>query len=217
MGFCRETEGEVDIVTHIRALDTLKVAESRFAKVVKSKSVSILPGWFNQRKPDSKWKDIRLRKAMNYAINRKELWKYCAKGNAYNLGGFIPPGAYGYDPGLTLYRYDIEKARTLLKEAGLSDGFAINIIAAEAWDLEAHIIAKMLERIGIKSNVDVCSLSKLMQKYYIPRMEKSPEEQDWDIVLWHVSDWYGHTGGTFLTFGYIEESEMRWRAYDEVY
>jgi peptide/nickel transport system substrate-binding protein len=89
MRLSRETEGAVDIVTHIRPLDTLKVAESPFAKVIKSKDVTLLLGWFNQRKRDSKWGDIRLRKAVNYAVNRKELWKYGAKGNAFNLGGYI--------------------------------------------------------------------------------------------------------------------------------
>ena len=217
MRLCRENEGEVDIVSHIRALDTLKVAESPFAKVVKSKNVSILPGWFNQRKRNSKWKDIRLRKALNYAINRDELWKYCAKGNAYNLGGFIPPGAYGHDSNLGTYNYDIVKARSLLEEAGYGDGFEVKIVASEAWNMEAQIIGKMLERIGLKAKVDIYTLSELMRKCYIPLLDKPPEEQDWDIVLFHVSDWYGNTGGTFLTFGYIEESEMRWIAYDRIY
>jgi len=75
MRLCRESEGAVDIVNHIRPLDTLKVAESKFAKVVKSRDVAIFNGYLNQRKRDSKWRDIHLRKAVNYAINRKELWK----------------------------------------------------------------------------------------------------------------------------------------------
>ena len=102
MRLCRETEGSVDIVSGLRPLDTLKVAESPFAKVVKSKDITWLRGFFNLRKKDSKWRDIRLRKALNYAINRKELWKYGAKGNAYNLEGFpIPVGAYGHNAKLT--------------------------------------------------------------------------------------------------------------------
>jgi ABC-type transport system substrate-binding protein len=48
-------------------------------------------------------------------------------------------------------------------------------------------------------------------------LDKPPEEQDWDISFWNVGDWYGHTGGTHLTFGYPEESEMRWIEYDPVY
>jgi ABC-type transport system substrate-binding protein len=58
MRLCEEEEGAVDIVSHIRALDTLKVAESPFAKVVKSRDVTRLGGFINQRKRDNKWRDI---------------------------------------------------------------------------------------------------------------------------------------------------------------
>ena len=42
---CRETDGNVDIVSHIRPLETLHVAESKFAKVVKSKDVTLMMGY----------------------------------------------------------------------------------------------------------------------------------------------------------------------------
>jgi hypothetical protein len=58
MRLCMEKEGAVDIVSHIRPLDTLKVAESPFAKVVKNREAAALVGWINQRKKDSKWRDI---------------------------------------------------------------------------------------------------------------------------------------------------------------
>jgi peptide/nickel transport system substrate-binding protein len=157
MRLCRETEGNVDIVSHIRPLDTLKVAESPFAKVVKSKMVTFLGGAINQRRPDSKMRDIRVRKALNYAINREELWKYAAKGNAYNLAGFIPPGAYGHNPNLDLYTYDTEKARSLLAEAGYPNGFEVNLLTHEAWGLESQIISKMLERVGLKVHLTAVS------------------------------------------------------------
>jgi peptide/nickel transport system substrate-binding protein len=129
MRLCRETEGSVDIVSRIRPLDTLKVAMSKFAKVVKSRDVSALVGWINQRKKGSKWRDIRLRRALNYVVNRKELWKYSAKGNGYNLGGYIPSGVYGHNPDLDLYTYDTTKARALLAEAGYPNGFVVKVIA----------------------------------------------------------------------------------------
>ncbi len=218
MRLCRETEGAVDIVSHIRPLDTLKVAESPFAKVVKSKDVTFLRGIFNQRKKGSKWRDIRLRKALNYAINRKELWKYGAKGNAYNLEGFpIPTGAYGHNPNFTPYTYDTTKARSLLAQAGYPEGFEVKIITPEPWRLEAQIVSKMLERIGLKVTFDVLTWPEFMQKTYIPLLDKPPAEQDWDISFSNLGDWYGHTGGTHLTFGYLEESETRSIEYDPVY
>jgi peptide/nickel transport system substrate-binding protein len=217
MRLCKETEGSVDIVSFIRPLDTLKVAMSKFAKVVKSKDVAILWGNFNQRKRNSKWRDVRLRKAVNYGINRKELWKYGAKANAYNLGGYIPPGAYGHNPDLNLYTYDTTKARALLADAGYPDGFEVKIITQEAWKLETQIIKRMLWRIGLKVSFDVLTFPEFMQRYYIPMLEKPPEEQDWDIFIGSSHDWYGHTGASFLPFGFIEESDTRWIEYDPVY
>ena len=216
MRLCREEEGAVDIVSFIRPLDTLKVAESPFAKVVKSKDVTLLCGWFNQRKTDSKWKDIRLRKALNYAVNRKELWKYGAKGNAYNLGGYIPPGAFGHNPDLTLYTYDTTRARALLAEAGYADGFDVKIIAHEAWQLETQIMRRMLERIGLKVTFEVLTWPELLRKWYIPILDNPPEEQDWDILLYNIPEWSGHTGLSFL-FGNLRESDWNWNEYDPVY
>jgi len=141
--------------------------------------------------------------------------KFAAKGNAHNLAGFIPAGEYGHNPDLSLYTYDTAKAKSLLEEAGYAHGFELKIITSEAWRLEAQIITKMLSRIGLNVTIDVFSLSELFHKIHVARIDKPPEEQDWDLALWQVSDWYGHTGATFLTFGFLEESEMRWMDYDE--
>ena len=217
MRLCRETEGAVDIVSHIRPLDTLKVAESPFAKVVKSKDITWLRGIFNHRKRGSKWKDIRLRRALNYAVNRKELWRYAAKGNAYNLGGVIPPGAYGHNPNLTLYPYDTTKARSLLAQAGYPNGFEVKIIALEALELETQIIGRMLERIGLKVSFEILTETEFWRKVCISLLDKPPEQQDWDIHLGTVYDYFGHPGASFLPWNFIEDSDMRWIEYDPVY
>ena len=184
---------------------------------MKSKDVSILWGYLNQRKKESKWRDIKLRKAVNYGINRKELWRYAAKGNAYNLKGFlIPPGCYGHNPNLTPFTYDTTKAKALLTDAGYPEGFEVNMIAQEAWKLEAQIISKMLERIGLKVTLDVLTYPESLRKFYVPLLDKPPEEQDWDILIARTSDVYA--GGThFLTAGCIEEADFRWIQYDPVY
>ena len=217
MRLCRETEGQVDIVSHIRPLDTLKVAESTFAKVAKNKDTAILLGWFNQRMKGSKWWDIRLRKATNNAIDREELYKYAAKGNAYNLGGHIPPGAHGYNSDLNRYTYSIGKAKALIEDAGYLNGFKVKIITPEAWRLEAQIISKMLERVGLEVEFSVLTLPEFWTKIYIPQLEKPPEELDWDIMIFLVNDWYGHTGASFLGSFLLEESDFRWIDYDPIY
>jgi peptide/nickel transport system substrate-binding protein len=218
MRLCRETEGAVDLVSSIRPLDTLKVAESPFAKVVKSRDVTWLGGIFNLRKENSKWRDIRLRKALNYAINREELFKYAAKGNAFNLGGMIPEGAYGHNPNVTLFTYDTTKARSLLTEAGYPNGFEVRIIAPEAFRVETQIISRMLERIGLKPSFEILTVPELRLKTLVPLLDKPPEEQDWDCYIYATTDWVGYGGGpTFLFFGFLESSGRRWIEYDSVY
>jgi peptide/nickel transport system substrate-binding protein len=216
MRLCRETEGEVDIVSDIRPLDTLKVAESPFAKVVKSRDITWFRGIFNLRKKESKWRDIRLRKALTYSVNREELWKYAAKGNAYSLGGIIPEGAFGHNPNVKPYTYDTTRAKTLLAEAGYPDGFELKIIALERRKLETQIISKMLERVGLRVTFEILPEPQFWSKVVISVLDKPPEEQEWDIHLYNVEDASGKNV-LLLPWNFIEETGIRWIEYDPSY
>jgi len=208
-----DEEGRVDIVTFVRPLDTLKVAESRYAKVVKNKALMWFGGYFNQRKKGSKWRDLRLRQAMNYAINREELRKYAAKGNAYNLGAPLADVLPLY-PDVAPFTYDTNKAKSLLADAGYPDGFEVYIITHEAWKLEAQIIATMLERIGMKVRFDVLRFPEYVRKRYIPLMEKPPEDQEWDIAIVHEFAYAG-LGIPFFSI-YLKNNDFRMTEYDPV-
>jgi peptide/nickel transport system substrate-binding protein len=213
---CGSTEGAVDIVSFIRPIDTEKIVESRYAKVMKGRDRRALTGWFNQRKKDSKWRDIRLRKAINYAIDREELFKYGTRGNTHNLGGVIPPGVYGYDRNSTLYSYDTSKARSFLKEAGYPDGFETKIIAMETWSLEAQIISKMLERVGLGVSLRILADPEWFRKTHFQAFDIPSEEQDWDIALWCPDDVLGQRGTSFLLWYLLEECDTRWIEYDPI-
>ena len=216
MRLCRETDGAVDIVSFIRPLDTLKVAQSPFAKVVKSRDFTQTHSAINQRKKNGKWRDIRLRKALNYAINREELWKYGAKGNAYNLGGHIPPGARGHNPNLTLYTYDTTKARLLLAEAGYPNGFEMTLITPEAQKLEAQVMRRMYERIGLRVNLEVFPWPVWLRKV-LTLSEKYAQEKNWDVSVCYNNDSFGHSGAAHLTWPFLDSSGIRWIEYDPVY
>jgi hypothetical protein len=51
----------------------------------------------------------------------------------------------------------------------------------------------------------------------IPLLDKLSEEQNWDIAIHNMKDWTDHTGATFLTFDFLEDSEYRWIEYGPVY
>ena len=83
--------------------------------------------------------------------------------------------------------------------------------------METQIIRRMLERIGLKVEFNVLSFPEWWRKWYIPLLEKPPEEQEWDIALYDLYDYYGHTGAMLLTYPLIEEGNIRWIEYDPVY
>ena len=123
-------EGRVDLVSELSPLETLRVAQSPFAKVVKNRgNLGYVFGLFNMRKAGSPWHDVRLRQAVNLAINRDDLIRYATKGNGVIVPALLAVNAFGYDPDLAPYAFDPAKARALLREAGYPDGLAVTLIA----------------------------------------------------------------------------------------
>lgn len=66
--------------------------------------------------------NVKLRQAMNYAIDRDKICKAVKEGLAYPVAGVLPPGIPGYDPDRRGYPYDPQKARRLMAEAGYPEG-----------------------------------------------------------------------------------------------
>ena len=185
----KSTEGRVDLVTGLRPLETLRVARSPFAQVVKARAaLESVFGLFNMRKTGSLWHDRRLRHAVNYAINRAHLIEYAAKGNGQIIPALIAPAGFGYDPTLAPYPFDPAKARQLLQEAGHADGLALTLIAPRALEVQATVISKMLEQVGFKVERQVLGPEAYNQQTFLDRLDQPAETQPWDIALWSYYD-----------------------------
>ena len=142
-------EGRVDVVDGVRPLDTLRVAQSAFAKVVKNRgSLTTVFGQFNMRKAESPWHDVRLRQAANLAINRKDFIRYATKGNGVIIPALVPEAGFGHDPALAPYPFAPDRARQLLQEAGYPNGLSLRLIAPEVLEVQATVVSKMLEQVG---------------------------------------------------------------------
>jgi peptide/nickel transport system substrate-binding protein len=180
----KTTEGRVDMVTELSPLETLRVAESPFAKVVKQRGALIsVFGMFNMRKADSPWREVRLRQAVNYAINREDLIRYATKGNGVIIPALLSVQGFGHDPALEPYPFDPDKARRLLQEAGYSNGLAVTLIASEDLEVQATVVSKMLEQVGFTVERQVLDPVAYGQKTFLSHLEQPPEQQAWDIAL----------------------------------
>lgn len=177
-------EGRVDLVTRLHPLDTLRVAQSPFAKVVKARgAIESMFGAFNMRKTGSPWNDVRLRQAVNYAINRPDLIRYAAKGNGMIIPALVSPPGYGYDATLTPYPFNPTTAKRLLREAGHPDGLALTLMAPKSLEVQATVIGKMLEQAGFLMTLELLSPSDLNRKTHLSQLDQAPEDEKWDIAL----------------------------------
>ncbi len=193
----KTADGRVDVVTELSPLETLAVAQSRFAKVVKRRdSLSVVIGYFNQRKAGSPWLDVRLRRAINLAIDRADLIRYAAKGNGITVPALIPVNDFGYDPDLAPYAFDPGRARDLLHEAGYPGARPVALIAPPGLEAESTVVGKMLEQVGLKVERQVVDAEAFNRRTFVSPQGQLTDEQTWDIALQSCSD--------FLTFPLTE-------------
>ena len=69
--------------------------------------------------------DVKVRQALTYAVNKDAIIKAVYQGAGVSAKNLIPPTMWGYNDDVQDYTYDPEKAKALLKEAGLEKGFSI--------------------------------------------------------------------------------------------
>jgi len=100
------------------------------------------------------WKDARVRQAIAYAIDRKAIVQATSYGTATANQLAIPEGNPWYTPYDT-YRYDINKAKSLLGEAGASPENLEMLVTSEYPETvtAAQVIADNLKPLGITVNI----------------------------------------------------------------
>jgi peptide/nickel transport system substrate-binding protein len=76
--------------------------------------------------------DVRVRQAINYAINKALMVRTILQGKAFVATGVFPPSHAAYNRNLKGYDYDPARARELLAQAGLGGGFDLELHGASS-------------------------------------------------------------------------------------
>lgn len=117
---------------------------------------------------NSPLKDKRIRKAINYAIDRKKMIRYLQNNQGTpGHAGFLPKGMPGYDEKkIKGYSYNPELAKKLLAEAGYKDGNGMPEITLNTTSTYRDLIEFVqneLSKVGIKSKVEIHQGSSLRE------------------------------------------------------
>ncbi len=190
------TKGKLDLIRRLNPRKTTQFMETGTGKVVKAWLPQLVLGPFNLLKPETRLKDLRVRQAINLAINREDLIRYGAVGNGRLLGGYTVPE----DPnhaGLQPYSLNVSKAQQLLREAGYSEGFKLSMLVSnEVPPQVENIIAVSLRQIGITVSFRTASEAEFLKELYLPKFTAS-SPPSFDVLLLSMP------AGTIFHSGYV--------------
>jgi len=118
--------------------------------------------------------DIRVRQALCYAVDKQGIIDLAFDGYGSPIGSSMYP-AFGkyFDPALAdYYTPDIEKAKSLLADAGYADGFAMTITVPSNYQPHidtAQVIAEQLKQIGVTAEIKLVEWGTWLSDVYAGR------------------------------------------------
>ncbi len=157
--------GEVDIIQNVPAelVSTLEQVPGIQIKTTPGTS----PIWMEMNVNKAPFDDVRVRQALNYAIDKDLLVSAIYGGKAVVMPGALSPNNNFADQTLKPYAYDTVKALELLAEAGWTDSNADNMLDKNGANLSFTIdteekyrsiseaVANQLRAIGIDASVRI--------------------------------------------------------------
>ncbi|MCI2425181.1 glutathione ABC transporter substrate-binding protein [Candidatus Acetothermia bacterium] len=116
--------GDVHHIYRVPPMDVPRLEADPAITIVRETSVRVIYVGFNNLMPP--FTDVRVRRAINYAINREAIVEYVLGGAGRVATAPIVPAVFGYHT-VGPWPYNPERARELLAEAGFPDGFTTRL------------------------------------------------------------------------------------------
>jgi glutathione transport system substrate-binding protein len=151
---------------------------------------SIMARYLSMNTMKKPFDNVKVRQAINYAINKQALAKVAFAGYANPVSGVVPKGV-DYATDIGQYAYDPAKARELLKEAGYPSGFESTLWSAYNDGTSVKVVQflqQQLAQVGIKVSVEVLESGQRVQR--VQQVQKPEDAQ----VRMYYAGWSSSTG-----------------------
>ena len=171
--------GEADVIFRVPPDDVPFLDEDLDTTVVHADSVrTIYIGFNTQREP---YTDIRVRQAINYAVNKQDIVQFILSGAGRVSDAPIAPGIFGYKAAGP-YSHNVEKARDLLAKAGYPDGFKAKLFHPTGRYLMDAAIAEAVQAQLREVGIEV-ELVTMEWATYLAFSRKPVEESELEMYL----------------------------------
>ncbi|MBF9014086.1 MULTISPECIES: ABC transporter substrate-binding protein [unclassified Oceanispirochaeta] len=149
-------KGEVDVIDFPSPEDLEEMQNTAGIKVIQQAGLNV--GYLALNNEKAPYDNVKVRQAMNYAIDRDEIVK-----GVYGAAGApaknpLPPTMWSYNDDIDAYPYDPEMAKKLLAEAGYADGFKTEIWAmpvARPYNPNGRKVAEIMQAQLAKVGIEV--------------------------------------------------------------
>lgn len=162
--------GAIDLTAHLTS-DQVAQLEADFN--VAEGTMNLVQAMYlnNAEKP---FDDVRVRQALSYAVDKQQIIDLAFDGYGSPIGSSMYP-AFGkyFDDSLTnYYTHDVEKAKSLLAEAGYPDGFEMTITVPSNYKPHmdtAEVLVQQLAEVGVKATIQPIEWESWVSDVYAGR------------------------------------------------
>ena len=149
--------------------------------------------------------DVKVREAMNLAIDRKAIQRVVMEGLSFPAGMITSPGVLGNTADQDAeIPFDLEKAKSLMAEAGYPDGFSVQLDCPNnRYNNDEKICqaaVAMLARVGVEVKLEA-----------IPKSQHFPKIQN-RVSDFYMLGWGVPTLDSHYVFSYLLDVEGSWNA-----
>ena len=170
--------GDVDAFPRVAAARSLPQFKSdpRFVVLIGGSKAKTIAAINNKKKP---FDDVRVRRAILAAIDRKAMVEGAVDGFGTPIGSFYTPGSLGFVDTTDINPFDIEKAKKLLAEAGVTTPLEVSLkLPPPAYARQGgEVLAAQLAKIGI-----VAKIENLEWAQWLSSVFTGPHNYDLTIV-----------------------------------
>lgn len=207
MGMALQT-GEIDfaeidasVYPTLEGVDTVKLTDANqttFAFVAMN----------TEKEP---YNNVKFRQAINYAMDRDALVTTVQEGHGNANSNLLTPERLGWSENQKEYNYDLDKAKALLKEAGVKEGTNLGkMYVAEQYKLMAQAVKGNLEALGLKVDLEILEFNAYLDKlsqgdFGITCLQMSLEGDTQQVYMALGKDYIGMANNSRYSNPQIEE------------